>query len=156
MMKALIIVGAGEFGHVVKELAESLGYDKIGFLDDNSPEAIGKVADFETFVGEYEEFVVSIGNPAVRERLYVELSGAFAAATLVSPRAYVSPSAVLGSGCIVEPMAVVNTGATVGVACIINAGAVVNHNAVVEDFCQVDCGAVVGARECVKKGTKVR
>ena len=35
-MKTLIIVGAGEFGMLVKEIAELLGYEKIDFLDDNA------------------------------------------------------------------------------------------------------------------------
>ena len=42
-MRRLLIVGAGEYGHVVRELALQIGYEKVEFLDDNSPEAVGCV-----------------------------------------------------------------------------------------------------------------
>ena len=41
--KNLLILGAGQYGQVAKEIAEETGYfDKIAFLDDNSEQAIGK------------------------------------------------------------------------------------------------------------------
>ena len=40
-MKNLYILGAGGFGHVIKDMAEQSGkYTKICFLDDNSNEAV--------------------------------------------------------------------------------------------------------------------
>ena len=154
-MKSLLIIGAGEYGHLVKELAEDCGYGKIAFLDDNSPEAIGTVADAAKWKDDYAEFVVAIGNPAVRETVVEALEGMFCLATLIHPTAYVSRSAVVEAGCIVEPGAVIQTAAKVGKACIINAGAVVNHNSTVMEYSQVDCNAVVGARAVVEKGRKV-
>lgn len=44
----LLILGAGEFGHVVKEIAEDIGiFDKIDFLDDFNPLAIGRFDDIK-------------------------------------------------------------------------------------------------------------
>ena len=154
-MNSLLIFGAGQYGYLVEELAEDCGYEKIAFLDDNSPLAIGKVSEAECFREEYAEVVVAIGNPTVREKLVCELEPVFRLATLIHPTAFVSRSAVLGSGCIIEPGAVVQTAAQLGKACIVNAGAVVNHNSTVEDYCQVDCNAVVAARAFVPKGMKV-
>ena len=154
-MKSLLIIGAGEYGHLVKELAEDCGYGKIAFLDDNSPEAIGTVADAAKWKDDYAEFVVAIGNPAVRETVVEALEGMFCLATLIHPTAYVSRSAVVEAGCIVEPGVVIQTAAKVGKACIINAGAVVNHNSTVMEYSQVDCNAVVGVRAVVVKGTKI-
>ena len=49
-MKNLLIIGAGQYGMLTKELAESLNfYDKIDFLDDNNPIAIGKINDYDKF-----------------------------------------------------------------------------------------------------------
>ena len=154
-MKSLLIIGSGQYGHLVKELAEDCGYEKIAFLDDNSLVAIGKVSEAERFRGEYADVVVAIGNPAVREKLVYELEPMLRLAMLIHHSAYVSRSAVIGVGCIIEPGAVVQTAAQLGKACIVNAGAVVNHNSTVEDYCQVDCNAVVAARALVPKGTKV-
>ena len=43
--KSLLVLGAGGHGKVVAEIATDLGFVKIDFLDDNSPEAIGSVQD---------------------------------------------------------------------------------------------------------------
>ena len=45
MKDNLLIIGAGGHGKVVAEVAEACGYENIAFLDDNSPEAIGKISD---------------------------------------------------------------------------------------------------------------
>lgn len=155
-MKSLLIIGAGEYGYLVKELAEDCGYEKIAFLDDNSPKAIGTVADALQWKDDYKEYVVAIGNPVVREKIIETLEHTFSLATLIHPAAYVSRSAVVEAGCIVETGVVIQTAAKVGKACIINAGAVVNHNSTVMEYSQVDCNAVVGARAVVEKGMKVR
>lgn len=154
-MKSLLIIGAGEYGYLVKELAEDCGYENIAFLDDNSPEVIGTVADAAKWKDDYKEFGVAIGNPVVREKIVEILEHTFSLATLIHPAAYVSRSAVVEVGCIVEPGVVIQTEAKVGKACIINAGAVVNHNSTVMEYSQVDCNAVVGARAVVAKGTKI-
>ena len=154
-MKSLLIIGAGEYGHLVKELAEDCGYEKIAFLDDNSPKAMGTIADAAKWKDDYKYFVVAIGNPAVRETVVEALEWMFCLATLIHPAAYVSRSAVVEAGCIVESGAVIQTAARVGKACIINAGAVVNHNSTVMEYSQVDCNAVVGARAVVAKGRKI-
>lgn len=46
MEKNLLILGASGHGRVVKETAEAMNvFDEIGFLDDNSEMAIGKLND---------------------------------------------------------------------------------------------------------------
>ena len=43
-MNNLLIIGAGQYGAMIKESARALNeYDKIDFLDDNSVLAIGKI-----------------------------------------------------------------------------------------------------------------
>ena len=43
-MQNLLILGAGQYGMVAKEIAESMRkYDHIDFLDDNNPIAVGKL-----------------------------------------------------------------------------------------------------------------
>lgn len=154
-MKSLLIIGAGEYGQLVHEIAEALAYDKIEYLDDNSILAIGTVKEFPHFEGQYEEFIVAIGNPEIRKSLFENLSRCFSPATLIHPRAYVSPSASIGRGTIIEPMAVVQSNSVVGEGCIINTGAVVNHNCKVGAYSQIDCNATVSARTEVKSGVKI-
>ncbi len=154
-MSGLLIIGAGEYGKVVRELAEDCGYEKIAFLDDSNSEAIGCISEYERFKGDYDEFIVAIGNPNVRKHAVEMLRESFEMATIIHPMAYVSSEAVIAPGCVIEPGVVVYRAATIGEACLINAGAVINHDSTVGDFCQIGCNAVVCARVTVGAGTKV-
>jgi len=45
--KKLLILGAGQYGHVALETARSMGcFETIAFLDDSYPDAVGKLADY--------------------------------------------------------------------------------------------------------------
>ena len=155
--KSLLILGAGQYGQVVRETAEAMGcFSKIAFLDDNSPLAIGKMTEYEGFAQEYANAFVAMGNPQLRKQWLdrLELAG-YDLPVLIHPKAYVSPSAVLGKATIVEAMAVVNTEAVVEIGGLLCAGCVVNHNAHVLPVCQIDCNAVVASNATVPEGTKV-
>lgn len=158
MSAKLLIFGMGQYGWVVKEVAESTGrFEAVAFLDDNNPEALGKFSESKRFLAEYSHAFVAIGNPEVRLTLLDKIKAiGFTLATLISPRAYVSSSAEIGQACIVEPMAVVNANAKVGEGTFICAGSIVNHNAVVGDLCQIDCNAVIGASATVSRGRKIK
>ena len=155
--KSLLILGAGQYGHVVRETAEATGrFSRIAFLDDNNPMAAGKMEAFASFRKEYDCAFVAIGNPQLRLRWLEKLEAAgYELPVLIHPRAYVSPSAILGVGTVAEPMAVVNAGAVVEKGGLLCAGCVVNHNAHVMSCCQIDCGAVVASNAVVPEGTKV-
>lgn len=156
-MKNLLIFGMGQYGIVAKEVAEETGqFEKIAFLDDNNPDAAGKLSEGGKFIREYTQAFAAVGNPELRAALLkrAEDTG-FAIATLVSPRAYVSRSAEIGKGCIVEPMAVVNAAVKLKAGVFVCAGSVVNHNAEVGAMCQIDCNATVAASAQVPEGTKV-
>lgn len=148
----LLILGAGEYGMLVKELARNK-YATIDFLDDKSSAAIGKLEDYKKYIGKYEA-IVAIGNNKIRLSWIEKLEKAgFVIPTLISQQAFVSPSAKIDKGCIIEPMAVVNANAKVEIGSIISSGAVVNHNAIVKQGCHIDCNAVVGADAIVPEKT---
>lgn len=153
----LIILGAGQYGQVAKEVAKSLNFDHIAFLDDRSEQAIGKLGDYNKFINEYSHAFVAIGNSELRLAYINKLEDAgFELAALVSPQAYISPSAKIMGGTIVESLAVVNANSNVGRGVFVCAHAVVNHNAVVEDCCQLDCGSVVGSNVVLAAKTKLK
>ncbi len=148
-MSKLLILGAGQYGMVVREIALSLKqFSEIAFLDDNSDKALGKISNLSDFRIEFDCAFVAIGDRDVRKRLFSELEkNNFNIANIISPMAYVSPSAALGKGIIIEPMAVIHTDCTIGDGCFICAGAIINHNSTIEQFCQINCGAVIAARQ---------
>lgn len=163
MNKNLLIIGAGVYGMVAKEIAESMGcFGKISFIDDerklasNGEKVIGTTKDVEELIINYKNVIVAIGNPEVRIMLLHKLEEeGFNVVTLVSPRAYVAPSATVMKGCIVEPMAVVHSGCVLATGCIVSAGAVVNHASTCYDGVHIDCNATVEGYTLVPAATKV-
>lgn len=155
--KKLLIIGAGQYGMVTKETAESMNcFEHINFLDDNNPIAVGKISQYEKFVSDYKYAIVAIGNSGLRLELTEKLKNAgYTIATIISPLAYISKSAVISEGCIIEAMAVVNTESFIGECSFILAGAVVNHNSVVGEGCHIDCNATVRSNSVVEAETKV-
>ena len=155
-MNNLLIVGAGQFGCVAKEIAESMNkYDKIDFLDDSNPIAIGKVEDYLKFKSKYKYFCVAIGNSKVREQIIEKLEKYFVLESIISPKSYISKSALIGSGTIIEAFAIINTEAKVGKSSLICSHSIINHNAEIEDFCHINCGAIVKSNSKVIKHSKI-
>lgn len=156
MAKNLLIIGAGGHGKVVKEVAEALGYTQIDFLDDNSNEAVGKIADSKKFFGKYQEAFVGIGNNKFRGELLQRLEHeGFVIPVLIHPTAYISKTAVIEKGTVVEPKAIVNANSKVDSGCIISVGAIVDHDVVLEACVHVNAGAICKAGSFVAKETKL-
>lgn len=153
--KSLLIIGYGQYGHLVEELAKECGYDKIGALDDNAADAMDKTQAVEKYKNDFTDFIVAIGNPTVRKKFTEALIGTMQLTTLIHPTAVISPSATIEQGSIIEPHVVVLTHAVVKQACIINAGAVINHDSILGEYSQVGCNAVVAARAQVPANTKI-
>ena len=155
-MENLLILGAGQFGQVTKEIAESLNiFDKIYFLDDNSEIAIGKMMDYTRFAGEYQRAIVAIGNPELRKEWLQKLKELYRIDSIISPRAYISKSAIIGEGNIMEPASFVNSNTIIGDGCILCAGSIINHNSIIGDYCHLNCGSIVKSNSKVENGTKV-
>ena len=150
-MSRLLIIGAGQYGMVAKEIAKSMNcFEKIDFLDDHNPIAVGKTNQNAEFADRYESAIVAIGSAKLRLELTQKLrSNGFRIVSLISSYASVSSSAQIGEGCIIEAMAVVNTAVMIGECSLISAGAIVNHNSIIGNGCHLDCGSIVKARVVV-------
>jgi len=156
-MQNLLILGAGQYGSVVYEIATAMNcYETIDFLDDKNPVAIGMLQDYMKFIDRYNSAIVAIGNSELRLDYIEKLKCAgYEIATLIHPKAYVSLSSNIGEGCVVEPLSGIHANTVIGVGCFISMGALINHNAVVEAGCHIDCGSVVAARMGIPTKTKI-
>ena len=141
----LLIIGAGQHGRVVKEIAELTGkYDKIAFLDDNASDRIGMLSDYEKYVEEYPYAFVAFGSCNFRREWIEKVEAAgYKLATIIHPSASISPSAIIEPGVIIEGNAVVNTATVVKKGCLLSIGALVDHDSIVNECCHVETGAVV-------------
>lgn len=158
MNKKLLILGAGQYGRLAKEIAEAMNYfEKIDFLDDNAEIAIGKLNEYENFSVSYSYAIAASENPEIRlEWIHKLEESCFRVAILVHPKACVSPSAQIMKGTIVEALSVINTGSVIASGCIISAGAVVNYNTMCADGVHIDCNATVAANTLVPAGTHIQ
>lgn len=153
----LLVLGAGGHGHVIKEIAESLGtFEKISFLDDNSPIAIGKLCEYEKYKNEYEQAFVAIGNNLLRNQWLIRLSTVgYKIPVLIHPNSYVSPSSMIKSGSVVMTGAIIQSNVKIGLGCIVSAGAIVDHDSIIENYCHVNAGAIIPSMTTLEEGTKV-
>ena len=131
-----MIIGAGGYGQLVKEIAElTEEYEQIDFLDDAYEETVCKVCDLKTVQRKYDGCVVAIGNPEIREKIFLEIDKP---KTIIRPKAVISKSASIGNGCVIDANTVISSEAVVKDCSRICAGAVIIHNSMVSEFCQVN------------------
>ena len=147
-MEKLLLVGAGGFGRVVLEHASAL-YD-CAFLDDGDASivdgvpVIGKTGDMASVYPEYKLLLVTIGNNALRDRLYKEAAAiGFSFPNIIHPSAYISPHAHIGSGCVILNNAVVQNNAKCGDGCILNPGVELHHDSTIGSYCLIYTNSVV-------------
>ena len=156
-MKRLLIIGAGGHGQVVKEIAITCGYEFIDFLDDKSPNAVGKINEMSYLAPNYDGVIVGIGNNTLRKELTENLERIerISIATLIHPTAFVSGSAIIGKGTVIEPNATINANSKIGKGCIISVGSIVDHDSSIGYFSHINAGAICMAGSNVKELTKI-
>lgn len=153
-MEKLLLVGAGGFGRVVLEHA-SLSYD-CAFLDDGEATSvdgalvIGPTDRLERFFPTYRLLIVTIGNNALREKLYKKAAAVgYAFPNIIHPSAYISPRAHVGSGCVILNNAVIQNNARIGDGCILNPGVEAHHDSTIGSYCLIYTNSVVRSLACV-------
>lgn len=160
-LKKLIIVGASGHGKVIADIALSMGYDEIVFLDDDESisecagyPVIGKTSIVTDLRGDK---IVAIGNALIREKIQNSIK----AVTLIHPKAVISRRVSIGEGTAVMAGAVINSDAVIGKGCIINTGASVDHDCKIDDFVHISVGAhvagtcTIGERTWIGAGATV-
>jgi sugar O-acyltransferase (sialic acid O-acetyltransferase NeuD family) len=165
MTRTLIILGAGGHGRAACEMAQLLGWQVAGFLDDRGDEAptfadvacIGVMADLSAHASHVDAAVVAIGNNPVRRRLQEQVRDTgIALASLVHPGAVVAPSVAVGEGCMIMAGATVATEAVLADGVIVNAGATVDHHCRIADYGHLGTGVCMAGGSRVGEGAWVQ
>jgi len=180
MTKKIIILGTCGHAKVVKELAESCGYEVIGFAGTNKPvgtrildkKVLCSTEDIESIKSQTNIVAVAVNANTVREKRadFVKSLG-FETPSLIHPSCVFSESADVGEGTVIMAGTVVNAEAYIGDFSIINTGATVDHECRIGDYCHISPGANLGGevairdytwigvgaavRECIKIGKNV-
>lgn len=151
----LLVFGAGGHGKVVADVAQCVGFEVVGFIDDAAGHRGRRIWDLQ--VMSLEDAVslqerwpgvcvgLGVGDNAARERCAARAEEAdFPIATLVHPRATVARKARLGQGTVVMSGASINPDAVLGAGCIINTGAVVEHDCRLGAYVHLSPNAALG------------
>ena len=158
-MNRLIIIGAGGHGRVIADMAMKLGYTDISFLDDNADgfwmgcSVAGKSCEILSFDDGRTDFVIGIGNNAVRKRIAEQYQVNWV--TLVHPMAQTAIDVKLGAGTVVMAGAIINASAKVGAHCIINTGAIVEHDNVLGDYVHISPRAALAGTVRIGEATHI-
>ena len=160
-MNRLIIIGAGGHGKVVADIAAKIGYTDICFADDHAEgqclgfPILGGTAHLEAWNDGATDFVIGIGNNAVRKKIAEEYDINWV--RLVHPSAQIGLQASIGRGTVVMAGAVINACASVGEHCIINTRAVVEHDDRIGNYVHLSPGVTLSGTvtvgECTWLGT---
>ena len=153
---SLLILGAGQYGVMAAEIAESMGvFDRIAFLDDSfnasaalpserhceRSEAIsgdtchsreggnlllGTLADLPNFAAQFKFGFVAIGNPALRRKLTEQLQQ-----NNITPATLVHPTAYVSPSAQLEAGCCVEPNATVQTGAVIKLASFIASGAVI-------------------------
>ena len=147
-MNKLVIIGAGGHGKVVADTALKIGYTSICYIDDHASgnvmgfPIVGTSADIERLNDGNTDFIIGVGNNAVRKMIAEMYKVNWV--SIVHPSAQIAYNVTIGNGTVVMANAVINVCATIGEHCIINTGAIVEHDNVIQNYAHISPRAALG------------
>ncbi len=162
--KRLVIVGAGDHGRVVADLARSAGWEPIGFVertgaaDDATREVaglriIGSLDQPNGWRSVASSFATALGDNRARSEAWRRcLELGLLPARLVHPTAILLGGAVVEDGAHVCAAALVGVDARVGANAILNTAATADHDADIGAHAQLGPGAHLAGKVRVGEG----
>jgi len=165
----LVLLGASGHGRAAADIAQTMGWGRISFLDEDWPArvknriwpVIGTDDALSDLISQGAYPFVSIGSNVARERAF-NTHEVGIAPSLVHPSAVVSNDASIGIGAFIAPMAVINIASRLGRGVIVNTAASIDHDCAIGDFVHISPGArlaggvSIGDRSWVGIGSVVR
>lgn len=154
-MRKLYLYGASGHAKVLIEIAEELGCEIGGLVDDNPRirTLFGYMVN-SRFISENGDWIVSIGDNHMRKKV-VERMGKRGYTTLDHPQAVISDRAEVSVGTAVMAGVTINSGTSVGRHCIINTNASVDHDCVLGDYVHIAPNVAIAGGVIVGEGTFV-
>ena len=177
MSKILAIYGASGLGREVLELAKIINkrynkWNNIIFIDDN--ENLNVVNDVKVYTylnakqnfAEDLEVVIAIGEPAIREKLFIKLmNDKTQMTTLIHPDIHIPQTTSIGNGSVInvgsfiscnitiQENVYVQPNANIGHDCSIGQGSIVSGMVNISGNCHIGEGTYIGSSACIKEGT---
>jgi sugar O-acyltransferase (sialic acid O-acetyltransferase NeuD family) len=159
----MLIAGAGNLGlHTLDQLLADQYANEIVFYDEKGslPEIIkGKYSIISNmleldkyFQKGNKEFVVTLGQSRIRERLTKQILDAGGTlSTIISKKATsISAFSEIGHGSIIQPGCAISHNVNIANSCLIHASTLIGHDVIIEDY--VTIGSMVNILKGVKIG----
>ena len=137
--KKLAIIGCGGHSKVVTEIAESIGFKKIFYIDALIKKKYFLNREVNSNLAEnYDEYIfIALGDNYKREKVFKEFQNNYKKSQIVSlihPSSQVSKNCVVDIGSIVMPLCIINSSSKIGKGVILNSNTVVEHDNYIMDF----------------------
>ena len=164
--KKLLIIGCGGHSKVVTDIAESIGFANISFLDTFSDKDtfLGRNVIHQEIENYREYFFVAIGENSLRERIFnnFQLKNKNSIPlSLIHPSSIISPRCSIGNGTVIMPLCVINSSSSIGNGVIINTRSSIDHDNCLKSFASIAPGVstggnvYVGERSAVSIGASI-
>lgn len=149
------LYGASGHGKVVAEIAEAMGLQMGGFIDDNPQlEEIWGFPVYSSIPAEAVSVFYSVGNNLTRKKL-VEKYHHHPSFNLIHPNSYLSTRTYLGCGNVIMAGVIINPDVKIGNHCIINTQSSIDHESVLEDYVHISPNVALAGNVKVKEGAHV-
>ena len=164
-MKKLILIGAGDFGREIANVAERINQNVneaewgiLGYVDDDSS-VQGAVVDGYPVLGTTEYLntlteevwvICSVGRASVRKRVLDKIHNpVIRFATLIDPDARIYKDSDVGEGSIICGGSILAINTHIGNHVVVNLNCTIGHDAVIQDYCVVNPGVNVSGKVVV-------
>lgn len=147
--RRLFIIGAGGSGRGLEYYLGEVpstqrDWELQGFIDENVNALDGKPSDY-TILGDINTFefeegdlaVIAVGDPKVRESVYLRLKDRVQFLTYVDSRAIVGKFCEIGEGSLILANCIISNNVKIGKFAFIIEKAIVGHDTVLGDFCSL-------------------
>jgi len=158
--KNLAIIGCGGHSKVVTEIAESIGFKKIFYIDKFMQKKYFLNREVNPkLIENYDEYIfVALGDNYKRERVFKEFQNNYTKSQIVSlihPSAQVSKNCFVDIGSVVMPLCIVNSSSKIGKGVILNSNTVVEHDNFIMDFSSLAPSVTTGGNVFVGERSSI-
>ena len=158
--KNLAIIGCGGHSKVVTEIAESIGFKKIFYIDKFMQKKYFLNREVNPkLIENYDEYIfVALGENYKRERVFKEFQNNYTKSQIVSlihPSAQVSKNCFVDIGSVVMPLCIVNSSSKIGKGVILNSNTVVEHDNFIMDFSSLAPSVTTGGNVFVGERSSI-
>jgi sugar O-acyltransferase (sialic acid O-acetyltransferase NeuD family) len=168
--KKLIVIGAGDFAREVMYCAlQDISYEFekwqiVGFVDEYSGKKRTTQENIEIISfaraaelnNDITYFILGVGEPTVRTKLYDELlkhvpEAQFA--TIIHQRAVIMPNAIIEKGAFIGPNTTIAIGCHIKPHVVVNQNVSIGHDCIIGDFSVISPGCVLSGRTRIGEAT---